>query len=40
MSFMADQRKILFWKKAVISDNRIVRIIVNIIRPYIIYVII
>jgi len=35
MSFMADQRKILFWKKVLISDTMIVRTIVNIKRPYI-----
>jgi len=34
MSFIADQRKILFRKKAIISDNRIVRT-ANINTPYI-----
>jgi len=35
MSFMVDQRKILFWKKALISDNGIARIIANINRLHI-----
>ena len=30
MSYMADQRKILFWKKALICDNVIVRTLANI----------
>jgi len=30
MSYMADQRKTLFWKKALICDNVIVRTLANI----------
>ena len=30
MSYMADQRKILFWKKALLCDNVIVRTLANI----------
>jgi len=35
VSFIADQRKVLFWKKALICDDMIVRIVANINRPYI-----
>jgi len=32
VSFMTNQRKILFWKKALIGDNGIVRIIATVNR--------